>query len=411
MFANILKSFGLEAQFWAALVGSSERQMEEWLAGQRELPSSVAEKLSKAIGVPLSILTGRERIRGGVESVLPPLWLKAKQRGLGEPEHKTIALTRLLAARYDEVLSLTDKAPATYRIHFEAIKQAVDPQSPARLQGERAANAFLAMTLLDKGATGIGEVMRGHLRALGLLVLETPINNKNLEGFCVPVGGKDCVRPCLVSNSYRTTWFRRNYVLLHELAHAIFDLEASNAVFDLDAHVDTSPDFRDIAEDRADSFAMHTLLPRRLLIAFQNRGYDFRNLTPRDLAELIAKTHAEQGLFLRAAAEYGLISEDERTHLSRFDIATILRELSYHARGLAALSANDVVYPEVLRWGSRLTTFPVAGMRLPVPYVKMVLEVLSQKRISRGKAAELLMVTREDLTSYGVVAQVDQSAE
>lgn len=406
LLAEIFDDLEVPADFWARLVGASGRQMTEWMAGQRELPFSVAETLSKAIGVPAEILAAREKRARNAQALLPPLWLKARQSGLGETEHRAIALARVLAASHDEVLSVLDSPSVTYRLMFNEIRANVDPQQPARIQGALGGQAFLEFSTLGGGALGIGEVLRGFLRARGVLIIETPINNRKLEGFCVPVGRESRVRPCVVANSYRTTWFRRNYVILHELCHAIFDLEAANAVFDVagaDA-VDT-----DVAEQRADSFAMHALVPKRLLVAMQNRGVRLDALSNDGLAQLVADTHAEHPLIARAALEYELISEADAQRLARLDIARELREKSYHARGLAEVPPGKLPHPEVAQWGNRLTTFPVAGVRLPIPFVRLVLRALEEGKISPGRAAELLMVTEDQLESrFGVPARPDK---
>jgi len=63
-----------------------------------------------------------------------------------------------------------------------------------------------------------------------------------------------------------------------------------------------------------------------------------------------------------------------------------------------------------LKWGSRLTTFPAAGVRLPIPFVRLVLEILASGKITSGKAADLLMVRRHELTKqFGVSVAVQES--
>ncbi len=399
-FGKILSAFSVDRQFWSQLIGCSDRQLTDWWVGRRAVPASVADILSKTIGVPAPVLLGHAKEPIDTDRVLPPLWLKAREGGLGEAEHRAIASARLLAARYEEVLALLDPTPTSPRLFFSEIRQAVDPQRPARYQGAAAAEAFLRLSTLDKGATGIGEVVRGFLRARGVLILETPINSPRLEGFCVPVGSEAGTRPCIVVNSYRTTWFRRNYVVLHELAHAIFDLDATSAVFDV---ADLSRDDpANIAEQRADAFALKALVPKRLLVATQNRGLQLAKLTKEELADLIAQTHAEQGLLVRALREYRLISETDAGRLSALSAARELRNRTYHARGLADLPKEELFYPEVHDWGERLTTFPLRGLRLPIPFVRLVLQAFADGKISGGKAAELLMVKEEELSRYGI---------
>ncbi len=412
MLGEVLDVLNVPKTFWATLVGSSQAQLDEWSAGQREVPLSVAERLSKAIGVPRAVLANRKPLREEATGLLPPLWLKARERQLGESEHEAIAVCRLIASRFDEVLSLTEAVAYTYRMLFAEVKQNVDPQLPARQQGRVAADVFLRLSTLDKGATGIGEVFRGFLRARGLLLFETPIDSASFEGFCLPVGVESRTRPCLLANSYKTTWFRRNYVLLHELAHAIFDLEAANAVFDVTAPpalAGPTP-LRDVSEQRADSFALHALVSKRVLTAAHSRGLGWSQLDAPAMAELVAQVHAEQSLVIRAAREYDLVDDEVAARLQQLKIAADLRVVSPHARGLAALTGDEIRDPEVLRWRDRLTTHPFRGIRLPIPYVRAVLGALANGVISHSRAAELLMVTRQDLYDrYGVEPEPDRA--
>ena len=398
-FARILAAFPVDRPFWAELIGCSQRQLADWQTGRRPVPGSVADVLAEALGVPRDVLTARAS-DVQPERVLPPLWLKARESRLGEAEHRAIAAARLLAARYEELLAITEPSRSDPRFMMAEVRQRVDPQQPARVQGAVGAEAFLTLSGLGKGTTGVGEVIRGFLRARGVLILETPINNRRLEGFCVPVGGEVGPRPCLVANSYRTTWFRRNYVLLHELAHAVFDLDAASAVFDVGTAGDH--DALDIAEQRADSFALNALVPRRLLVAIENRGHRLATLEPQDLAIVIAAVHAEQGLLARAAHEHGLIDSEAAMRLATLDVARELRACSYHARGLRDTPANQLIYPELLAWGERLTTFPVRGLRLPIPFVRLVIDAVGQGKITPAKAAELLMVDEGGLLRYGI---------
>jgi hypothetical protein len=118
-----------------------------------------------------------------------------------------------------------------------------------------------------------------------------------------------------------------------------------------------------------------------------------------ELAQFVADYQAEQSLIVRAAFEYELISEADASRLRGIDIAAELKKRSYHARGLADLAPDELRDPEVARWGNRLTTFPTPGFRLPIPFVRLALEALRRRDISRSRAAELLMITEDDLRS------------
>lgn len=82
-------------------------------------------------------------------------------------------------------------------------------------------------------------MFRGNLRNKGILVIESSAQDSILEGCSFYVGPSGAERPCVFANSYRTTWFRRNRILMHELAHAIFDVESDIATLDFEAGAST----------------------------------------------------------------------------------------------------------------------------------------------------------------------------
>lgn len=402
MLSEVVNALDIPRDFWPSLAACSPKQMEEWLAGQRQIPVSVARRISAAVGVPVELIVGpASRTIGGPEKALPPLWLKAREKKLAQTSVTALAVTRLLVSKYDEAVSLLEDAPGEYKQLLNDIRGRVDLQATPETQGQVAADAFLKLTGLGQGARPIGEVLRGALRNRGLLVIETPINDKTLEGFCIPVGAGARARPCLLANSFTTTWFRRNEILLHELGHAIFDLEGAFALFDVKRPDEDGQAVSSLAEERASSFALHALVPRRLLVAV---GLSLSDLRGASVAEVIAKTHAEQGLIARAAVRHGLMSEEEAERFRSVKVSQQeLIRATPHARGLASLSKDQLADPRVREWESRKTTFPISGIRLPIPFVQVVLRALEERKITAAKAAELLMVRTADLsTRYGV---------
>jgi Zn-dependent peptidase ImmA (M78 family) len=417
MLSEVVNALDIPRDFWPSLAGCSPKQMDEWIAGQRQVPLSVARRISAAVGVPVeSIVNPASRITGAspgnTPSTLPPLWLKARDEKLAQTSVMALAVTRLLVSKYDEAVSLLEEAPGEYKQLLNDIRGRVDLQATPEIQGQVAADAFLKLTGLGQGARPIGEVLRGALRNRGLLVIETPINDKTLEGFCIPVGAGARARPCLLANSFTTTWFRRNEVLLHELGHAIFDLEGAFALFDVKRADDNFQATASLAEERASSFALHALLPRRLLVAV---GLNLTDLSSSSssVASIIGETHAEQGLIARAAVRHGLLSEEEADRFRNVKVSQQdLIRATPHARGLASLSKEELADPRVREWESRKTTFPISGVRLPIPFVQVVLRALDTRKITPAKAAELLMVTTTDLSArYGVPGEEEPEGD
>jgi len=169
-----------------------------------------------------------------------------------------------------------------------------------------------------------------------------------------------------------------------------------------------SEDSRQSSEKRAEAFAMHALIPIRLLVAFENRGLKLQGLSADDMARLMSETHAERSLIAKAAEHHGFVDSSERHRLERLEVAEPLKHYSTHARNLYELSANQVYRLDILETSKRKTTFPIRGHRLPVQFVELVLEALQQGKISLGKAAELLMMRKQDLEKrFGLAPQYE----
>jgi Zn-dependent peptidase ImmA (M78 family) len=242
---------------------------------------------------------------------------------------------------------------------------------------------------LNKGMTGLGEVFRGNLRSMGLLVVESPLPDASLEGFCFYVGSGASLRPCIFANSYRTTWFRRNVVLMHEVGHAIFDAESMGAALDFR----DTPNPTDFTEERAQAFAQETLVPQELLRhAAQARGIKWQNLTRNQVAELVSVTHVEQKLILTASVDAGFITAGQEEDLASLSLEPLLSTISPHALTTHEFLNKIGNDPIRLLVGNRTTTLPSRTLRLPVSFVTHVLQACQQELISPSKAAELLMI-------------------
>ena len=70
-----------------------------------------------------------------------------------------------------------------WRSLFESIREATDLQAAPREQGRSAARMLREATSFGHGAKGNGEILRGVLRSLGVLVFETPIKDSHVEGL------------------------------------------------------------------------------------------------------------------------------------------------------------------------------------------------------------------------------------
>jgi len=389
MLQAVLDSVGLDAQTCAALLGFNPAVFAEWSAGQRPIPESVLPLLSAVFSVPPSVLRATGKAARSSEDITPAIWYKFRGPELVDADRECVVLVRQLGHYLNELEAVTRSRSVQWKILFEGIRTSTDLQAAPREQGRSAARMFREGTSLGHGANGSGEILRGVLRSLGILVFETPLKESRVEGCSFYVGTQAAARPCIFANTHHVNWFRRNMVLMHEVGHAIFE----------SAYVGASLDFlgaEDVAEPlemRAQAFAQECLVPRPVLVhVAQSHGIKWSNLSARSLAHLVAETHVEQQTVISAAVDAGLINPEIADELKRIDISRELHELSQHA--LSTEEYLEVIGAENAQaWiGKRTTTLTPRSLRLPVGYVSTVVDAYHNCQISLGKAAEYLMI-------------------
>jgi Zn-dependent peptidase ImmA (M78 family) len=384
-----LKVSGLELTTCAKLLGYSPRLFQEWAAGQQPIPPSAASHIASVLGVDVSALLTPPRRPVDEREIEPAIWFKLRSQGLGSADRELVFLVRQLGTLYEELERIRQGDSSGWKVAFGQVRIQVNAQAPAREQGRLAAHEFRSLLQWNKGRSGIGEILRASLRNLGILIVESPLKASRIEGCAFPVG--DSQRPCIFANTHGTTWFRRNAIILHELAHLIFEPSEGAAVDIFEAELATN-----ISELRAEAFAQDAAAPKEVLAhVAQKHGIAWSSpLSVNDLAVIVADTHVEPGLIARAAADSCLIDQDQKDSLLRLQIWPRLKEISAHA-----LSTNEYlakVGKQADEWsGKRTTGIPSRSLRLPVNYVKGVVEACEERLISIGRAAQLLMIGEE----------------
>lgn len=389
-----LKVSGLDVTTCAKLLGYSPRLFQEWAAGQRPIPPSVAAHISSVLGVQESDLIAPTRQPVDVTEIEPAVWFKLRSQGLGEADRELVLLVRQLGTFYEELEQIRSQgSSSSWKVTFEEIRREINAQAPPSEQGRTAAQLFRRLRELNKGRNGIGELLRPSLRNLGILVVESPIAASKIEGCAFPVGPSQ--RPCIFVNNHGTTWFRRNAVILHELAHLIFDLSSEGASLDVFSSQSSPRD--EISEKRAEAFSQEAAVPKEVLLHIaQQHGISWAApMTAKDLAQIVADAHVEARLVIRAAVEHGLLESGQANSLVDMDIKGRLKEVSDRALTTGEYIAKAGI--DASLWsGKRTTSVPSRTLRLPVGYVKNVVEAYEENLISGGRAAHLLMIS-EDL--------------
>lgn len=400
-----LKVSGLDIATCASLLGYSPRLFGEWAAGQRAIPPSVAAHIASVLSVDANALLSPPRQAIDETEIEPAIWFKLRSQELGRADRELVFLVRQLGTFYEELEHVRSRGGSSgWKLAFEQVRQGISVEAPPREQGRLAAQILRSLLDWNKGRSGIGELLRPSLRNLGILIVESPIIDSKIEGCAFPVGTAQ--RPCIFANTHGTTWYRRNEVILHELAHLIFDLGSEGAALDI---FDAKPR-NAVSEIRAEAFSQEAAVPKEVLAHIAQRhgiSWDLP-MSGRNLASIVAETYVEVRLVVRAAVDSGLLAPDQRENLLQLQIREHLKEISDHALSTQEYLRN--IDPDAGQaWkGKRNTTVPSRILRLPVNYIDSVVEACKERLISVGKAAQLLMISEDDLAErFGLTQPLD----
>ena len=392
MLKQIIEATRLSPEFCASLLRVPAEHFREWMDGKRPLPQFVIPELSTILGVGEKTLLSRAPIRG-TEALAPAIWFKLRADNLTDADREFVALVRRLGFFMGQLDTIRDlRSASSWRAVAQTVLGQIDRAAPPAVQGRDAASVFRAAANFSHGQTGIGELIRPRLRQIGLVVIESPIPKSTLEGCSFTIGRDEGLRPCIFANTFKSTWFRRNEVLLHEVCHVIFDLENDPVPMDFR---DQAEDVSGLSEARARAFAQEALVPRSVLIHYANQlGIKWSAVAPQQLTQLIAQAHVEQKTLLRAAYEADLISEELLSQYSGYNCGALLSDFSSHA--LPTREYLRTQASESPKWiaENRNTTVGTRTLRLPAGYVQQVIETANAGDISSAKAAELVMMDR-----------------
>ena len=392
MLIDLLKDASLTPEVCAKLLGINPRTFEAWVNGARDIPGYIVPELASVLGV------SEDALAEGAIKEAPAIWFKFRgSEKLTDLDRELVVLIRRLGF-YAHQLDCATAAPTNrWQLLFKIIAEQIQPQRQASpsIQGREAAKALRAQIGLGfprpTGSGANGDLIRGILRAYGVLIIEAPIPKSQIEGCSFYVGSPGVQRPCLFVNTYQQNWFRRNQVLMHELAHALFDIESDAASID---YRDTA-DEPDVKEARAEAFALEALVPREMLRHLQSMlGLKWDGLSAHDLASLVAYAQIDLKALLRSARDHGFIDSNAFASYSSVPIWDELKQLSARALSTSEYSRTRVAEPPP-PVAIRMTTIPSRSLRLPVSYIARVLNAVREGAISEAKAAEMLMMDEE----------------
>jgi len=386
---DVVSATGLEQDSCASLLGIDPKLFNEWVMGQRPMPEFLIPQLSTVFGVSAQDLVSAKRI-----SDAPAIWYKLRDSRFVPSDRESIVLIRNLGFFFAQLQDVTKSKNVLWKALFEQIRTHISKQASPSDQGRLAARLYRSARNLSHGARGIGMAIRENLRGTGLLLIETPLPKSNIEGCSFYVGQTGSDVPCLFANTYGTTWFRRNLVLMHELGHALFDLESEALSVDYKGE----EEYSQLQERRAQAFALEMLVPMEVLRHIQtSNGFKWHDLKSRDLALIVAGTDVEAGTAMRAAWEAGFIDEQLYAKYSEYQIWDDLRQLTPRALSTKEFLRQTIGEQSIWPANKRTTTISSLRLRLPVTYVKDVLTAACAQDISLRKAAEMLMIDKDTL--------------
>jgi len=218
------------------------------------------------------------------------------------------------------------------------------------------------------------------MRKINYHVFRRRLGNSNISGvaFKHPEAGK-----CILIN-YDQDIYRQRFTVVHEAAHAIFDLDDQNDISVSFAKWDKG----DLKEVRANSFASAFLLPPQIISKL------YRSIKFSD-DEFVAK--ANQLLVNPETLSIALLKENiiDKQEQERLKYKKIPTHLKSDAELPASLSAN-----------ARQKKTALLQRGLSDYYVKLCFDAYAQELVSLAKVAEMLLLNEEEINDikslYGV---------
>lgn len=228
--------------------------------------------------------------------------------------------------------------------------------------------------------TEISRNVFDDMRRINFHVFRRRLGNSNISGvaFKHPEAGK-----CILIN-YDQDIYRQRFTVVHEAAHAIFDLDDQNEINVSFAKWDKS----DLKEVRANSFASAFLLPPQII------SNQYRSIKYND-DEFVAKANqllVNPETLSIALLKATIIDKQEQERLKHKKIPTHLK--------------SDAELPASLSANARHRKTALLQRGLSDYYVRLCFDAYAQELVSLAKVAEMLLLSEEEINDikflYGV---------
>jgi len=384
MLRDIVKLSQLDTKFCASLFGVAPEQFYEWLSGNRPVPKFLLRELASVFGVqPMDVTGQRSR-----QDAVPAIWYKLHSQERSSPaDLEIVGLIRKLCFNFSELQPLLGQTSDRWDQISQTVRTQIVQSASILTQARTAAEIFRREIGWEHGSGGSGQFIRPNLRNAGLVIVESPVPDSQIEGCSFRVRSDRDIA-CVFANSYQSTWFRRNAVILHEVCHGIFDLEGDPV--SIDYRHETSDDLK---EKRANLFAQECLVPRAVLTHITSKlGIKWSAITKETLARIVAECNVEPRLVLRAAFDAKLITTEQLDTYAQYECTSLLKQFTDHALTTREFLVKIPKEHHPWFFEDRFVKIGNRGILLPVGYIKAIIELLSSGRITSQRAAELAMM-------------------
>lgn len=208
-----------------------------------------------------------------------------------------------------------------------------------------------------------------EFRRIGLHVFRRRLTNSNISGVCIrhPTAG-----PCLLIN-YSEDLYRQRFTAAHEAAHAILDCEEEVLVSFVQW------DSTNLVEFRANTFASHFLIPRKLLTSWgRQKGWSTAGLM--ELASQLQVSPLALSISLR-------------------DVPDVPSEVveALRVRSIPTASKSDPELPDTLSPGTLGRKQEMLQRGLSGAYVALCIEAYDRGEVSIGRLSEMLLVSAAEI--------------
>ncbi|MEH2077412.1 MAG: XRE family transcriptional regulator [Nostoc sp.] len=241
-----------------------------------------------------------------------------------------------------------------------------------RGQGKEAANALRKH--LGYASNEVPMNIYEDFRSLGFHIFRRQLGNSNISGLFIkhPIAGK-----CILVN-YSEDVYRQRFTAAHESAHGILD-------DDQEFVISLKTDKKNLVEVRANNFAADYLMPPEFL----QKIPDFRAWTSEKAIKWASELKVSTEALANALKSANFISEDVEKQIKAVRVPKYLKV--------------DPELPESLSLGSRQRRQELLKIGLSNFYVGLCFDVYEQGFISAGRVAEMLLISKYELTEIASI--------